>query len=397
MEIQPERESGRGPEVTQNGLSIRIRGLEPKKVLEVYVKRSLSLREGDIANREVKRRQTFPVKKSEKGTLSPARGQSSTQEELTISASKNRGSGEEASAAVSNCLSSEDGPGKDGKKGKKPQTFLGKFVSFLWKRRSEERKEAGCKGSKESIPDGCLQGGQNGGSRELFEGHKHIGTSTGTHKAKIRKRRSIRRVFSFKRSSTEESKGSTPRNVTGARKIPAKPTQLDLRDIYTPSNGQTDPKPEYLYEQVSEEMEQIVRAHEPGVFKLKGSQTSSAADSADDETIRKIVGFLRKEGDRMDAVLKENAEFSTFFKEMNYVSFKQLADQYVQTEVNTKTDRNPEVTRFAFTLDLTAKVAGVCGHAVNRIMGYGTQYVQDSFERTSRHWQEVENEIQSPD
>lgn len=65
---------------------------------------------------------------------------------------------------------------------------------------------------------------------------------------------------------------------------------------------------------------------------------------------------------------------------MSYSSFKNLADAYVNKEMTvTRPDTNPQEIQFAFTVHLTAKVAGICSQAVNRIMGFGTRYLEDSF------------------
>ncbi|NXA13080.1 B2L14 protein, partial [Sapayoa aenigma] len=65
---------------------------------------------------------------------------------------------------------------------------------------------------------------------------------------------------------------------------------------------------------------------------------------------------------------------------MSYSSFKDLADAYVQREVTaSRADANPREIQFAFTVHLTARLAGICSQAVNRIMGFGTRYLEDSF------------------
>ncbi|NWR51549.1 B2L14 protein, partial [Regulus satrapa] len=66
---------------------------------------------------------------------------------------------------------------------------------------------------------------------------------------------------------------------------------------------------------------------------------------------------------------------------MSYSSFKSLADAYVQRELraSSQPDVSPQEMQFAYTVHLTATVAGICSQAVNRIMGFGTRYLDDSF------------------
>ncbi|NXX82025.1 B2L14 protein, partial [Urocolius indicus] len=65
---------------------------------------------------------------------------------------------------------------------------------------------------------------------------------------------------------------------------------------------------------------------------------------------------------------------------MSYSSFKHLADAYVHEEMrSSRPGASPQEIQFAFTVHLTAKVAGIYNQAVNRVMGFGTRYLEDSF------------------
>lgn len=64
-----------------------------------------------------------------------------------------------------------------------------------------------------------------------------------------------------------------------------------------------------------------------------------------------------------------------------------MADQYVQSEVPNKKTQPPvvapELVKFAFTLDFTARVANLNRQATGQIMGFGNQYLQDHFTHMS--------------
>ncbi|XP_039421424.1 apoptosis facilitator Bcl-2-like protein 14 [Corvus cornix cornix] len=78
--------------------------------------------------------------------------------------------------------------------------------------------------------------------------------------------------------------------------------------------------------------------------------------------------------------VREDARLQLFFRDMSYSSFKNLADAYVQRELTaSRPNINPQEIQFAYTVHLTATVAGICSQAVNRIMGFGTRYLEDSF------------------
>lgn len=71
---------------------------------------------------------------------------------------------------------------------------------------------------------------------------------------------------------------------------------------------------------------------------------------------------------------------------MSYTSFQQLADTYLETEM-TPTERDhapvfptaPELVKLAFTLDFTARVAGLSRQNVGHITGLGARYLEDRF------------------
>uniref|UniRef100_UPI00398F1469 protein BNIP5 n=1 Tax=Pristiophorus japonicus TaxID=55135 RepID=UPI00398F1469 len=398
MELLPEDRAMGSLGPTENVLSVNVSGLKPRRVVEVYVKRSLSLREVGMVDKELKWR-SLPTKipritslRERPGQSDPAiRGRAREREQ-------NKGArqthGDDTTPPVSNSSSVEPGAereantgrSKDGKKGKKSQTFFEKVASFLWRRKGDEKKDEGCKRWKESsVPQGERPPEQNGEPPLATQGLPEDPATT--HKPKgSKKRNSFRRVFSFKKSNSEvkelESGGS------GASKSKAvRPSQLDLRVVCQLRPGKPDRDSEYLYEQVSEEVERFVRTLESsegnennptGSSLIEELETQGPSESVDDN-IWKIVAILQKVGDHVDTELQGNSLLSTFFTDISYNSFKELADQYIETEVRSKvTQENADLVKFAFTLDFTAKVAGICNHQIKRITGFGSQYLQDT-------------------
>ncbi|XP_053562516.1 uncharacterized protein LOC128653323 isoform X2 [Bombina bombina] len=168
-------------------------------------------------------------------------------------------------------------------------------------------------------------------------------SNDGTCRQSIRKnsnrRTSIKRVFSLKKNTSEGWNSETKVVDSGPNK-PKKPTSLPLTNICRPSRGNT--------------------------------------------IITKLVTVLRREGDIWDKKIKEDPFLSTFFSDITYKSFKQLADVYVEKEVQNKAvDVIPEDLAFAYSIHFTAQVAGLCSNPVNRIMGFGHQYLQDKFTQFS--------------
>ncbi|XP_041051106.1 uncharacterized protein LOC121281942 isoform X1 [Carcharodon carcharias] len=392
MESLPEASVNGCLAPTESVLSMNMRGLKPRRVVEVYIKRSLSLREDGARNKELKW-QSLPAKIPQRN-INHREGPG-----LTVPATYGRlreresqAPGTQTAPPVSNsssvepCAVKEAGRGrsKDGKKGKKSQTFLGKIASFLWRRKGDEKKDEGCKRSKEfGSPQAERPSEENREQLDSQEAPEELATA---HKSKSKRKNSLRRVFSFKRNNSEvKGFGS---GGPGANKSKAvRPTRLDLGDVCRPKPGKTDLESEHLYEQVSEEVDRIVRTVESnegnentlnGRNLVEEPETDGPRESVDN-SIYKIIEILQKVGDDVDTELQGDSLLSTFFKDISYNSFKELADQYIEHEVRSKvTQENPDFVKFAFTLDFTAKVAGICDHQVKRITGFGSQYLQET-------------------
>ncbi|XP_051568677.1 uncharacterized protein LOC127449352 isoform X2 [Myxocyprinus asiaticus] len=142
------------------------------------------------------------------------------------------------------------------------------------------------------------------------------------------------------------------------------------------------------YEKVSEELERIVHeVKDDGNPSFKPT-VKNGVNISQEEAIKRITELIKQEGDIIDNKLKENSSVSSFLESsFSYRSFQQMADQYVQSEVPNKkilpTVIAPELVKFAFTLDFTARVAILHRQATGHIMGLGNQYLQDRFTHMS--------------
>ncbi|XP_056316455.1 uncharacterized protein LOC130231083 [Danio aesculapii] len=146
------------------------------------------------------------------------------------------------------------------------------------------------------------------------------------------------------------------------------------------------------YEKMSEELEKIV--HEVKDSPTDDNPTSpptsqnACAEVSQEEVIRRIIELIKQQGDKINDTLKENPSVCAYLDSgFSYRSFQQMADQYVQSEVPNKNTRQsvvaPELVKFAFTLDFTARVANLHSQSTGQIMGFGNQYLQDRFTHMS--------------
>ncbi|KAI4890133.1 hypothetical protein NFI96_021221 [Prochilodus magdalenae] len=140
------------------------------------------------------------------------------------------------------------------------------------------------------------------------------------------------------------------------------------------------------FEKVSEELERIVKevktkpdgGADGGLHAAALEEQSAAPDDA----VERIISLLKQHGDAMDVKIQKNTKIHSFFQRLTYNSFQQLADCYlsqIPQPVNRVPHTAPELVQLAFTLDFTAKLAGLSSQAVSRIMGFGNQYLQDRF------------------
>ncbi|XP_048468019.1 uncharacterized protein LOC109913730 isoform X2 [Rhincodon typus] len=388
------------PGHTENILGVTVSGLKPCRVVEVHIKRSLSVREADLSGKELKRR-SLPTKiplrslSRREGAGLRELGIAGRESERKQTERENLTHGNEGLPPVNNSLSTETGVvkedskerSKDVKRGKKSQTFFGKITNFLWRRKGDEKKEDGCTKSKELGAPQAEDSPEGNGEQLLGENQEAPGDQqTIPHKTKVRKKNSLHRVFSFKKYNSEVKELGW--GGPGTSKVKTeRPKQLVLRTVCKPRLNKTARGSESVYEQVSEEVERIVRTLDSSQGKenclkethsVEELETDGPRESVDN-SISKIIAILQNVGDRVDTELQGDVLLSTFFKEISYNSFKELADQYIQSEVRSKvTQENPDLVKFAFTLDFTAKVAGLCGHQIKQITGFGSQYLRET-------------------
>ncbi|XP_059827364.1 uncharacterized protein LOC132395066 [Hypanus sabinus] len=376
---------------TENVVNLNFSKLQPRRVVEAYVRRSLSLREGG-ANNKIVKWSSLPGNVSPKNIKCKegavpwkhCRGQEKMQNE-TVSR-KHKDKVMPSSTSSSNVESNEEKQpskcrSKDGRKGKKSQTFFGKFVSFLWKWKSDEKKGEGRKRLKDPGPSQAENPSVHNGQQHLVRTQEPPGELPIIHK--LKKRNSLRRVLSLKRNNSE-AKDMGLAALGASKSKGARPSLLDLNSGCRPKENISERDSAYLYEQVSEEVERIVQMPESGEGCEDKERSVTAAEETQclksaDDNIWKIIEILQNVGDHVDSKLQGDSQLSTFFTNLSYDAFKELADQYVKKEVKNKgLQENPEFVKLAFTLDFTAKVAGVCDLQIKRITGFGSQYLQDT-------------------
>ncbi|XP_076214428.1 protein BNIP5 [Aptenodytes patagonicus] len=376
---KPRWDAGRQP----SGKILSLDRQGAKKVLEIYVRRSLSCCENSlVAKKILQERARGRGRKA--GGLQRSKSDFCKYSCAKLSPKKDQEEGPKAPDLDEALDDDSTAPGeapkeepkskrkstKNSSRGKTQRTWFKSFLNFLFKKSPEDQKENAEQKAKEKDAKAPHSSKPEGAKRP--EGDSSTSPPLGRA---LKRRPSLKRVFSFKKHA-EEERGEM---AAGARA--KRPSCLPLRHIQAPATPDVE-QPDGYYARVSEEIGLIVQGNESQGSRTRGCEEPPWPASADgvDEAIRRIVALLQNAGDELDRQVKEDARLWMFFRDMSYSSFKNLADAYVHKEMTaSRPDVNPQEIQFAFAVHLTAKVAGICNQAVNRIMGFGTRYLEDSF------------------
>ncbi|KAM7169414.1 protein BNIP5 [Macrochelys suwanniensis] len=353
---------------------------DAKKVLEIYVRRTLSNCDDSFAAKKrveeangaqgkkmtKLRRATSDLYRYSGSKIIMRKGQADRTKALRLEDALSEKS---KPLACGNATEDEQKPKGKGLKGKNQHPWIKSLLNFFNRKNTDDYKEHSCKKMKEKEASMEAEAATRPGADS---------SSSLRPRKTIKKRSSFRRTFSLKKHATEEEKkAGTEAGIKAKR-----PSFLPLRSVHRPSS-QVREEHELYCAQVSEEIQMIIQGNESkGNRKHSYEWTPRSAGTPESEEaiIRKIVALLKSTGDHLDEKIKEDTNLTTFFKDISYSSFKHLADVYVNKEVTAQVpEMSPEEIQFAFAVHLTAKVAGICNHAVNRIMGFGDQYLQDTF------------------
>ncbi|KAM4759859.1 protein BNIP5 isoform 1-T1 [Cyanocitta cristata] len=362
---------------------------EAQKVLEIYVKRSLSCHESSLVGKKTLQerdrgqgRKLDGLQRSESDfcTYSRAKPSPRKEQEERLKAPDPEEALDDDSKAPQEVpkeglkpekkSTKNSSQGKTQHSGSKP-TWLKSFLNLFLKKSPEDQKENAGKKSKEKDVK-APQGSKPEGARK----HRVDSSTSPMLGRGLKKKPSLKKVFSLKKHGEEE------RGESGSGARSKHPSCLPLRHVLAPAQPAEAERPDGYYTQVSEEIGLIVQGGESreGTAGGRGEPPQPPGTDGVDETIRKIVALLRSAGDELDREVREDARLQLFFRDMSYSSFKNLADAYVQRELTaSRPNINPQEIHFAYTVHLTATVAGICSQAVNRIMGFGTRYLEDSF------------------
>ncbi|XP_020486300.2 apoptosis facilitator Bcl-2-like protein 14 [Labrus bergylta] len=319
------------------------------RLLEVYVKRSLSLNDRTLEDVKGARKEkwvTLP-KKLRRHSSDPSFHL------LELNNEESSGFSGVFDTPLDQPETSHNEPEKPNKKIKKRSFWKNVLSLISWKSMEEEEED-----SPSEIPEASKDGETSDVTTQCLPM-----TPVTVQKRKVMKRKSLRRRFSKRRLSL------TKYNKSGKDVNPAEITRVQDAIIVEPTNA--------YYEKFSEELEKIV--HEV-------QENEEVKQLSNEELINRIIALTKQQGDRIDNKMKDNPTLSSFFQGMSYSLFQQLLDAYVKKEATpthnppTVLPTAPELVKLAFTLDFTARIAKISRQNVCHITGLGSRYLQDRFE-----------------
>ncbi|TKS70725.1 Apoptosis facilitator [Collichthys lucidus] len=340
-----------------NGQLIYVPHKDTIRLLEVYVKRSLSLNDWTLKDTKLRRKEkwvTMPRKQrrhSSDPSLHLADG--FNYEEIGTFSAVETPANQPKELNVLNEKSEK--PTKKSKKSKKPSFWKNLFGIFY--RKSNEDKD-----EDEDSPSEIPEGSQG---EELFDSATTCLPTTPVplQKRKSMRRKSIKRRFSKRRlSSIKHNKSIKELNPADITRVEA---AVSVEATYS------------YYEKVSQELERIVQE-----VQVK----EEVKPLSDEEVINRIIALTKEQGDAIDDKLKDNPTLNNFFQRMSYSSFQKLADAYLENEATpthnppTVPPTAPELVKLALTYDFTAKIARLSKQNLGHITGLGNRYLQDRFE-----------------
>ncbi|XP_049895125.1 uncharacterized protein LOC126386676 isoform X1 [Epinephelus moara] len=339
-----------------NGQLIFVPHKDTIRLLEVYVKRSLSLNDGALGDKKGEKKEKWVTlrKKQRRHSSDPSLHLAEGSDDLEIGTF----SAIEPQADQPKSRPEEpEKPAKKPKKNKKPSLWKS-FLGLFSRKSSDEKDEE--HDSPSEIPEVSSAEEDSDPAITCLPT-----TPVASQKRKSMRRKSLKRRFSKKLISvtkpTKPFKDLHPADITRVEDV------VSVESTYS------------YYEKMSEELEKII--HEV-------QEKEEAEPLSDDEVLNRIIALTKVEGDAIDDKLKDNPTLSNFFTRMSYSSFQKLADAYLETEASpthnppTVLPTAPELVKLAFTLDFTARIAGLSKqkHSIGHITGLGNRYLQDRFE-----------------
>ncbi|XP_026143164.1 apoptosis facilitator Bcl-2-like protein 14 [Carassius auratus] len=107
---------------------------------------------------------------------------------------------------------------------------------------------------------------------------------------------------------------------------------------------------------------------------------SPVAKEANSDVIVRLVDLLKKSGDELNATIQSNQELLGYLQQtFSYDLFKTLTKAFITSSVPEFLQSRKKREQIALAFEVTSRLKALDLHPMNRVMGYGAQYLQENF------------------
>ncbi|ROL43330.1 Apoptosis facilitator Bcl-2-like protein 14 [Anabarilius grahami] len=104
------------------------------------------------------------------------------------------------------------------------------------------------------------------------------------------------------------------------------------------------------------------------------------ADSVNTDNIEKLVDLLKKSGDELNEKIQKNHELVGYLQRtLSYDFFDKLTTAFIESVVPEYLQSRSKHEQIALTFEVTSRLQALDLHPMNRVMGFGAQYLQKYF------------------
>ncbi|KTG35282.1 hypothetical protein cypCar_00003347 [Cyprinus carpio] len=107
---------------------------------------------------------------------------------------------------------------------------------------------------------------------------------------------------------------------------------------------------------------------------------SPVAKEANSDVIVRLVDLLKKSGDELNETIQSNRELLGYLQQtFSYDLFKALTKAFITSSVPEFLQSRKKCEQIALAFEVTSRLKALDLHPMNRVMGYGAQYLQENF------------------
>uniref|UniRef100_A0A8C1ZQV0 Apoptosis facilitator Bcl-2-like protein 14 n=1 Tax=Cyprinus carpio TaxID=7962 RepID=A0A8C1ZQV0_CYPCA len=107
---------------------------------------------------------------------------------------------------------------------------------------------------------------------------------------------------------------------------------------------------------------------------------SPVAKEANSDVIVRLVDLLKKSGDELNETIQCNRELLGYLQQtFSYDLFKALTKAFITSSVPEFLQSRKKCEQIALAFEVTSRLKALDLHPMNRVMGYGAQYLQENF------------------